>query len=205
MTLRIAAVGCSYTWGSELSDSSQAWPAVVARALGTTCDNFALPAAGNQHILRTVAEQVGHYDLWLIGWTGYDRTEFRDSEGRYTVWPGRPRPAAGGRRLIATVYTADADLAALYHDYLVCVAAVQALLISQGAAWVMLDAFLNSEDPFRAAPENQALIRQIRTDRWVDWPGGNMRRWTDPLPKGPGGHTLTEGHALTARKVLAHV
>lgn len=196
-----AAVGCSYTAGWELADADQAWPCVVARRRGHALVNFARPAAANDHIVDTVAREAGYYPVWLIGWSGYDRVSFSDDQGEFSVWPGRPRPDSGPRRTLATWFTAEADLTWLYQRYVTQVLAVQALLQAAGADWVMLDAFLNDEAAERLSPRVQPLLQQIDRTKWVP---GNMRRFTDHLPKGAGGHTLTAGHELTAERVLAH-
>jgi hypothetical protein len=194
MTQRILAVGCSFTAGYELTDPLQAWPYLVADQLGGSCCNLAQPAAANAHIVRTIAEQINHYDTFLIGWTGYDRLEFADDLGIWSTWPGRPAQA-GDRALVSRYLTLNHDVNYLYRSYLTSVIAVQSMLALAGRRWVMIDAFLNDEDPGRLDPVNQDLVSQIA---WSHWVPGNMYRWTQHLDHGPGGHPLQQGHQLTS-------
>ena len=84
------AFGCSFTYGSSCRDpSTDAWPQVLAKLLGTTCANWGEPSASNDRIWCTVAEQlhtVRTGDRVVVMMTFQSRRYFR---GRHVT------PAAG--------------------------------------------------------------------------------------------------------------
>ena len=94
----IKSFGCSFIFGSELSDdgvngpyatgSQLTWPALLAKSWGYGYQTYARPGAGNLQIAERVLNQVSNIEpaLYIIGWTWIDRFDYIDSAE--TAWPG---------------------------------------------------------------------------------------------------------------------
>lgn len=86
--MRLLAGGCSFIWGSELSDdrpgaySHKTWPALYAQENSWQYDCVAQPGASNTTIARRVIDRVEQQrpDLVIVQWTFPGRYEFRYSE-----------------------------------------------------------------------------------------------------------------------------
>lgn len=83
----VKSFGCSFTWGSDLSDENAAkeiyshltWPALVAKHFECNYDCFAWPGIGNFLIANSVLNQcalVDTNDLFIINWTYIDRFDY---------------------------------------------------------------------------------------------------------------------------------
>lgn len=70
--------GCSFTFGAELQDPvTQAWPALVAKSLGRSFTNFAVPGGTNDRTVYQTLQNLHNHDCFFIAWTFYARfTEF---------------------------------------------------------------------------------------------------------------------------------
>ena len=84
--MRLVAFGCSYTYGSGLSDcfvppkgngpipSKFAWPQLVANELNLECINMSLPGASNKEILNTLLNfKFDSSDVFIVMWTFLER------------------------------------------------------------------------------------------------------------------------------------
>jgi hypothetical protein len=92
----IKSFGCSFIFGSELSDdgygtayatpSQLTWPAHLARHLGYGYQCYARPGAGNLQIAEQVLIQAASAEsaLYVVGWTWIDRFDY------YPVNPKTP-------------------------------------------------------------------------------------------------------------------
>jgi hypothetical protein len=77
----------------------------------------------------------------------------------------------------------------------------------------MLDAFGNHLDSRRNNLQNLDLVQQINTDHFLGWPNESMMEWTKncptgdlwPIPTGPGGHFLDQGHQIVAEKIYKKI
>lgn len=73
--------GCSWTYGTELEDRSNAWPYLVGRKLNVPVHNYAEPGSTNDSIVRrTVRDceqlvQQGMEPTVIIAWTHLHRFE----------------------------------------------------------------------------------------------------------------------------------
>lgn len=83
----VKSFGCSFTWGSDLSDedakknifSNLTWPALVANHVKCDYNCFAWPGIGNFLIASSVLNQCavsGDNDLFIINWTYIDRFDY---------------------------------------------------------------------------------------------------------------------------------
>ena len=90
--MNLKSFGCSFIFGSELSDavcvpgnvipSKNTWPAHLARHLQATYTCFARPGAGNLQILEQVLNQSANSnnsDLFVVNWTWIDRFDYYSS------------------------------------------------------------------------------------------------------------------------------
>ena len=93
--MNLKSFGCSFIFGSELSDNQSAvdrgekraqvsqltWPAHLARYLEHTYKCYARPGSGNLQILERMLNQAASSnssDLFVIGWTWIDRFDYYD-------------------------------------------------------------------------------------------------------------------------------
>jgi hypothetical protein len=84
--MKIKAFGCSFIWGSELSDevsehrfSDLTWPALLAKKLELQYECFARPGIGNLYIAdQVISQAINTVDpaLFVINWTYIDRFDY---------------------------------------------------------------------------------------------------------------------------------
>ena len=86
--MRLLTVGDSFTYGEELSDVNNAWPFLLGKKLGYEITNLAKPGSGNTRMVRHAVEQIDNYDIIIIAWSHFARTELADESGFYDLWPG---------------------------------------------------------------------------------------------------------------------
>lgn len=86
---RLLTFGCSYTYGSGLSDShpirpsKHAWPNVLAKMLGRKCLNLGSPGASNKRIWCLASrEQYQQDDIVVFLWTHIERYSIVQLDGR---------------------------------------------------------------------------------------------------------------------------
>jgi len=98
--MHIKSFGCSFIWGSELSDcdptgpysqvSRLTWPALVAQSLGANYNCYANPGSGNLQIASRVidhAASAAPEDVFVIGWTWIERFDYMiDRPGSRPGW-----------------------------------------------------------------------------------------------------------------------
>lgn len=81
----IKSFGCSFFYGSDLSDSQYkpsnlTWPALIAQHKNSEYCCYAKPGNGNLFILNSILEQPVANDLFLINWTWIDRCDYIDTQ-----------------------------------------------------------------------------------------------------------------------------
>jgi hypothetical protein len=96
--MKIKAFGCSFIWGSELSDeipqrrfSDLTWPAVLAKKLELHYECFARPGVGNLYIADQVISQAINTvepALFVINWTYIDRFDYVAHDSWDSILPG---------------------------------------------------------------------------------------------------------------------
>jgi len=99
--MNLKSFGCSFIFGSELSDdgrngpyatgSQLTWPAHLARHLGYKYLTYARPGAGNLQIAERVLSNLATNEqaLFVIGWTYIDRFDYVNTANP-DKWPGMP-------------------------------------------------------------------------------------------------------------------
>ena len=96
--MKLKSFGCSFIFGSELSDDGKngpyavgsrlTWPALSAQRLGFDYQCYAKPGSGNFQLMERVLEQTTNIEpaLYVIGWTWIDRFDYIDESA--DPWPG---------------------------------------------------------------------------------------------------------------------
>lgn len=105
--MKLKSFGCSFTYGSDLSDcgpvtqgypgylispSKSTWPALLAQSLNAKYECHAKPGIGNLQIYNSILAQIESTDsdFFVINWTWTDRFDFMDplTEQWATLRPG---------------------------------------------------------------------------------------------------------------------
>jgi hypothetical protein len=95
--MNLKSFGCSFIFGSDLSDdtdqslrhSNLTWPAHLARHLNHTYRSYARAGSGNLQIAERVLNQLATNEpaLYVIGWTWIDRFDyFKDNKFDQDRW-----------------------------------------------------------------------------------------------------------------------
>ena len=206
--MRALAVGDSFTYGEELTNRTMAWPNILANKLGYIFTNLGNPGASNTRISRLIIEQLNNYDIVIIAWSHYARTEMADDYGLYDIWPGNSGRVYynkhSWRQDVIKYITDHHNDNYLYRQHLLNIILIQHYLKSNNKKYIMLDAFGNYRDN-KHAITNLDLIAQIDATYYVGWLESTMMEWTWLVDRGPGGHFLEEGHAIVADKIYEHI
>lgn len=80
--MKLKSFGCSFVYGSDLSDPLLSWPSLLANQLGMEYECYAAPGLGNLQILESLLGQSQHSadSLFVINWTWIDRFDFINIE-----------------------------------------------------------------------------------------------------------------------------
>ena len=101
MPMKLKSFGCSFIFGSELSDDGRnsryatgsrlTWPAHVADHLGHEYFTYARPGSGNLQIAERVLSQLAtnEQSFFVIGWTYIDRFDYVNTANP-DKFPGMP-------------------------------------------------------------------------------------------------------------------
>ena len=202
--MKLLAVGDSFTYGEELSDLNNAWPYLLGNKLGYTVNNLAKPGSGNTRMIRHAIEQINNYDLIVIAWSHFARTELADENGFYDIWPGCStlpyKESSPWRSDVINYYSKHHNDQYLYNQYLINVVLLQNFLNANNKKYIMLDAFGNNN--YR---KNDVIAKQIDSTYYVGWPTTTMMEWTHGTSQGPNGHFLEQGHEIVADKIYEHI
>ena len=202
--MKLLAVGDSFTYGEELSDLNNAWPYLLGNKLDYTVDNLAKPGAGNTRMVRHAVEQINNYDLIIIAWSHFARTELADENGFYDIWPGCSilphKEFSLWRSEVINYYSKHHNDQYLYNQYLINIILIQQYLKFNNKKYIMLDTFGNNN--YR---KNNTVVDQIDPTYYIGWPTTTMMEWTHGCPKGPGDHFLEQGHEVVADKIYEYI
>lgn len=216
----IKSFGCSFIFGSELSDDGRngpyatgsrlTWPALLAKQYGYGYQTYARPGSGNLQIMERVLNQVGNIQpaLFVIGWTWIDRFDYvaenspewlhKDPQKWSTIMPIDETDIA------RTYYR---DLHSEYRDKLTSLMAVRIAIDSLRARNLpfimtymddlMFDTTYHSSG---AVIELQEYIRPYMTR----FDGLNFLEWSKKhgYPIGKAAHPLEQAHAAAAEYML---
>lgn len=202
--MKLLAVGDSFTYGEELSDINTSWPFLLGNKLGYEIINLAKPGSGNTRMVRHAVEHIDNYDLIIIAWSHFARTELADENGFYDIWPGcnalPHKEFSSWRSGVINYYSKHHNDQYLYNQYLINIVLIQQYLKFNNKKYIMLDAFGNNN--YR---KNNTVVDQIDPTYYVGWPTTTMMEWTYKTPQGPNGHFLEQGHEQVADKIYEHI
>jgi hypothetical protein len=203
--MRLLTVGDSFTYGEELVDPQvSAWPYLVGKKLSYDVINLAKPGSGNSRMVRHAVEQINNYDMIIIAWSHFARTELADENGFYDLWPGCSitphKEYSPWRSEVIDYYTKHYNDQYLYNQYLINIILIQQYLKLNNKKYLMLDAFGNNN--YR---KNNGISTQIDPKYYIGWPNETMMEWVNKLPQGPRGHFLEQGHEVVADKIYEHI
>jgi hypothetical protein len=211
--MNIVTFGDSFTYGEELSDTNNAWPAVLASMMGAGCNNLGTRAASNDEILRKLVTHTmtDVESVYVVAWTFPGRQEYADATGHYSVWPGYE-----GKLFIATGEfwrKEQCDYLSRHHDpvamlvkYYQQVLLAQRYLESMGIKYVMLCVNENEFYKNQYSLAADVLKEKINKHTFIDFGLAGMSEWIyakyqGNLAMGPKGHFLDDGHRVVAEKI----
>jgi hypothetical protein len=201
--MKLLAVGDSFTYGDELSNLTNAWPYLLGGIIDYEVTNLGIPSGGNTQMIRKVIENYNDYDLIVVAWTHFARTEFSDSNGTYDIWPGCYNKLFVNnleyRKKLIEYLTRYHNDQYLYKQYLLNIILLQHFLKQNNKRYIMLDAFSNNR--YR----NLDSTLTIDSTNYLGWPNESMMEWTYGCTKGPNGHFLEDGHKRVAEKINEHI
>jgi len=78
--MKLKSFGCSFIFGSDLQNSNNTWPALLAQHYGLEYQCHAEPGSGNLRILESVLTALADPEpaVYVIGWTWIDRFDYTD-------------------------------------------------------------------------------------------------------------------------------
>ena len=212
--MKLKSFGCSYIFGSELSDdllppsptkpaSQLTWPALLAQRFDLPYECYALPATGNLRILDQLLAQIQTKEpaLYCIGWTYIDRFDYQ--EPVTTSWT-----AALPQDTDSTAQAYYRNLHSQYRDKLTSLVyiktAVDALQQAQ-AQFVMtyMDPLL-FETQWHSSPAIEYLQQSIQP-YMTDFSGQTFDQWSRKQGYliSPANHPLDAAHSAAADYIIA--
>ena len=165
--MKLLTIGDSFTYGEELSDLTQAWPNLLAVELGYTLTNMGMPGTGNTSMVRNIVSYALEYDLIVIAWSHFARSEFADTQGIYDTWPGSnvqwvSAELVRDRQHIVNYVNRYANDDYLYNQYLVNIILVQNYLKNHKKNYIMLNAFGNADKGNKSFELEQQIDMRAR-------------------------------------------
>ena len=202
--MKLLTIGDSFTYGEELGDRNSAWPYLLANKLGYEVTNLARPGSGNTSMVRYAVEQVNTYDLIIIAWSHFARTEIADENGSYDLWPGcnslPHKECSPWRSEMIGYYNKHHNDDYLYNQYILNIILIQNYLKTNNKKYLMLDTFGNNKHR-----KNNKFNNQIDLTYYLGWPTETMMEWTYQFPQAPNGHFTEQGHRAVADKIYEYI
>ena len=212
--MMLKSFGCSFIFGSDLSDDGQTvtyatpskltWPALMAKKIGLNYACYARPGSGNLRILESVLSHAatGEKDLFVIGWTWIDRFDYTTTQDEWkTILP------VDTTALAKTYYK---DLHSQYRDKLTTLLQIR----------IAIDALNQSQIPFIMTYMDDLIFESkwhttsavIRLQEFVQpymttFEGNTFLDWarTKNYEISPTLHPLEPAHAAAAEFMLSQI
>ena len=206
----IYCIGDSFTYGEELTNREQAWPAVLGKKLNQPVTNWGKPATGNYRIVKRAMDAVfAGASMIVIGWSDPARQEFADDVGITDLWAGRDfrrMQTCNDHRINLIKYMTAYDVPRYYYvKWIRQIILIQAFCQVNSVPCMMFSA-CNAEDWNRNYMFDHAnLIDRLDSSTYAGWPLSGSTEWTFGTPHGPGGHPLEQGHEIIAEKIYEHI
>lgn len=214
--MTVKSFGCSFIWGTELSDvsgknkkfSNLTWPALIAAQKQTQYQCYARPGAGNFFILQSLLNQLhSPDDLYIINWTFHGRYDY--------VFPHGEKTTTSWHSILPwdTNERAEYYYKNFHSEFtdklqnLIWISTAIAALKELGAEFCMT--YMDSElldDRWNITPAILKLQKKIKPHlhqfgglNFVDWSRANS------FPIGAqGNHPLEQAHAAAAEYLINH-
>lgn len=209
--MKVLALGCSFTRGSELQDAENtAWPSLLAKMLPAHVVNQAEYNGSNDMMFRKAMERDQDYDLVVVAWSEAHRMEvwlndkIISARRRHPVGPFSVNHNSAGQTLewVRPFFANHYDEQYFLRRWLCQAVSLQDHFKLHGQRYLFLTAFGNED----SLTKHQGVLKsKIDTDRWIGWPGESIMSWTAGMPYGPYGHPLEQGHAVVADKIYEHI
>ena len=216
--MKLKSFGCSFFYGSDLSDqvdhdlppfahSDLTWPALIAKDQGLIYECYACPGSGNLKILCDLISQASLDDpsIFVINWTWIDRFDFINNIEQWTTL----RPSE------------DNDVARTYFKHLH--SQIKDMITSIYAVNTAIDFLHQREIPFVMTYMDYLLLEHIDPN-WhdpkyvsimqnkiknflVDFDGKNFLDWSRDLsfPISEAWHPLDSAHRAAADYMMPRI
>ena len=83
--MRLYFNGCSHTFGDDLTDRNQAWPALISKKLNYDFVNDAVSGGSNDRIMYRTIKHANEFDRFYIAWTYTSRFTRYRSDNNHDV------------------------------------------------------------------------------------------------------------------------
>jgi hypothetical protein len=216
--MNLKSFGCSFIFGTELSDDGRngpyatgsrlTWPAHLAHHLGYNYLTYSRPGSGNLQIAERVLSQLATNEqaFFVIGWTYIDRFDYVDinNPGR---WPGMPWSTLMpiDTTEVATAYYKN--LHSEIQDKLTTLMSIRLVidtLKQKGCAFIMtyMDDLL-FDQRWHTTPAITDLQNYIQP-HMTTFEGMNFQQWSkkNGHPITPVGHPLESAHRAAGKLMI---
>ena len=208
--MNILTVGCSFTYGSELTNPAiSAWPYLLGQQNNWKVNNQGQGGGSNDRSIRVCFEEVPNkYDLIIVAWTIHDRIEVPSGSGLLNVTLGYSEKH--NLSWATEYFTKHYDRLYSYQRWLRQVIMLQSYFKQINQQYLFLSTFGIWSDLREAHYDEymlklQYLVDQVDSTYYIDWPKWGIVDWQGDCPKGPGGHPLELGHQRIAEKINEHI
>lgn len=209
------ASGCSHTYGDDLEDRSNAWPAVLARKLDMTYINNGVPGGSNERIMYEAIKEPEH-EIKIIAWTYSLRiTRYNSQNHQINFNPS-------SNNTYSKMHYADWSNS-LFNTklWLQQIILLQRYFDSTDQAYVMIDAAYNYLDKFTSDEIIDHICFDLMTDEMIDNEKAEIQQYINAIdksyyygfndfrmtslrhrfPTGASGHLLESGHNDIAERI----
>lgn len=209
MIKNVLTVGCSFTYGDELSNRlDSAWPYLLAQQNDWAVTNLGKGGGSNDRSIRLIFDNINKYDLIILAWTIHDRFEVSYNNEPIDMNIGYAKKV--NLNWVEEYYKHHYDRSYSYSSWFRQIILLQAYLEKINQRYIMINTFDIWGDLGKHTYEEYMnkfgyLTDQINSTYYPGWPEAGMCEWMGDCPKGPGGHPLELGHQRIAEKINEHI
>lgn len=207
--MKVLTLGCSFTYGEELSRVDNAWPYLLARTNNWTLTNLAKSGASNDRNIRLLFNELpNQYDLIIFAWTNPDRFEVPYNDRIIDICVNHDLVTQ--LPWVLEYYANHSDRFYNYEKWIRTVVMLQSHLEAIKQPYLFVSTFgiqadLNQDYYNEYMPKLKYLTDQVNDKFYIDWPNLGMLDWQGNCPLGPGGHPLEIGHQRIAEHINEHI
>ena len=198
----ILTIGCSFTYGSELTNREEtAWPYLLSKKLNTPVVNRAEGGASNDYIFRTAIEETVQttYDLVIIQWSEPSRMEVWYVDRPISVTAHSNWKQIGQLSWMQDYYKYSYNDLFRYRTWYARVIALQKYLFCNLAGLRPHGLYAEYKN------EMSSLWNNIDYRFFAGWPHDGFVEWQGDCVCGSGGHPLELGHERISNKIYEHI